>query len=88
VHQESLGGVYGVKKVWHELLREGIRVARCTVRRLMPRQYPKAKWQRCIVHFYRNVRAMFKASYHVTFGPFPEPLARYEEPVFQELLWL
>jgi transposase InsO family protein len=35
VHQESFGGVYGVKKVWRQLLREGIRVARCTVRRLM-----------------------------------------------------
>jgi putative transposase len=23
VHQESLGGVYGVKKVWRQLLREG-----------------------------------------------------------------
>ncbi|WP_249439245.1 IS3 family transposase, partial [Escherichia coli] len=27
--------VYGVHKVWHQLLREGIRVARCTVARLM-----------------------------------------------------
>ncbi|MCW3308441.1 IS3 family transposase [Escherichia coli] len=27
--------VYGVRKVWHQLLREGIRVARCTVARLM-----------------------------------------------------
>jgi putative transposase len=35
VHQESFGGVYGVKKVWRQLLREGIRVARCTVVRLM-----------------------------------------------------
>ncbi len=25
----------GVRKVWHQLLREGIRVARCTVARLM-----------------------------------------------------
>jgi transposase InsO family protein len=35
VHQESFGGVYGVKKVWRQLLREGIGVARCTVGRLM-----------------------------------------------------
>ncbi|EIO58099.1 chromosomal integration site protein, partial [Escherichia coli TW10246] len=27
--------VYGVRKVWRQLLREGIRVARCTVARLM-----------------------------------------------------
>jgi transposase InsO family protein len=35
VLEESFGGVYGVKKVWRQLLREGIRVARCTVGRLM-----------------------------------------------------
>ena len=28
-------GVYGARKVWHELRREGIEVARCTVERLM-----------------------------------------------------
>ena len=28
-------GVYGARKVWHQLNREGIRVARCTVQRLM-----------------------------------------------------
>jgi transposase InsO family protein len=28
-------GVYGVRKVWHQLAREGITVARCTVARLM-----------------------------------------------------
>ena len=28
-------GVYGVRKVWHALNREGIAVARCTVARLM-----------------------------------------------------
>ncbi len=28
-------GVYGVRKVWWQLLREGFRVARCTVERLM-----------------------------------------------------
>ena len=27
--------VYGVRKVWHQLQREGIAVARCTVERLM-----------------------------------------------------
>jgi hypothetical protein len=29
--------VYGVRKVWRQLGREGIDVARCTVARLMPR---------------------------------------------------
>jgi putative transposase len=28
-------GVYGVRKVWWQLLREGVAVARCTVERLM-----------------------------------------------------
>ncbi len=28
-------GVYGVRKVWRQLLREGVDVARCTVERLM-----------------------------------------------------
>ena len=28
-------GVYGARKVWRQLLREGVRVARCTVERLM-----------------------------------------------------
>jgi putative transposase len=32
---ESNFGVYGVRKVWWQLLREGMRVARCTVERLM-----------------------------------------------------
>jgi transposase InsO family protein len=27
--------VYGARKVWHQLRREGIEVARCTVERLM-----------------------------------------------------
>jgi len=35
VHRESLGGVYGADKVWAQLNREGTRVARCTVERLM-----------------------------------------------------
>ncbi len=34
VHQANYG-VYGARKVWHQLLREGIPVARCTVERLM-----------------------------------------------------
>ena len=34
VFEENLR-VYGVRKVWRQLLREGIRVARCTVARLM-----------------------------------------------------
>ena len=35
VWEESFGGVYGVRKVWQQLRREGIDVARCTVARLM-----------------------------------------------------
>jgi len=34
IHEENLG-VYGARKVWHQLLREGTTVARCTVERLM-----------------------------------------------------
>jgi putative transposase len=34
VHAEHFG-VYGARKVWHQLHREGIAVARCTVERLM-----------------------------------------------------
>ena len=34
VHREHFG-VYGVRKVWRQLRREGIEVARCTVERLM-----------------------------------------------------
>ena len=32
---DSNFGVYGVRKVWRQLLREGFAVARCTVARLM-----------------------------------------------------
>jgi putative transposase len=35
VWTESFGGVYGVEKVWRQLQREGVTVARCTVERLM-----------------------------------------------------
>jgi putative transposase len=34
VHEQNYG-VYGARKVWHQLHREGIHVARCTVERLM-----------------------------------------------------
>ena len=34
IHAEN-NGVYGARKIWHELLRRGVRVARCTVERLM-----------------------------------------------------
>jgi putative transposase len=34
VHADNYG-VYGARKVWHQLRREGIQVARCTVERLM-----------------------------------------------------
>jgi putative transposase len=34
VYEENFG-VYGIRKVWRQLLREGIAVARCTVARLM-----------------------------------------------------
>ena len=35
IWEESFGGVYGARKVWHQLLLDGERVARCTVERLM-----------------------------------------------------
>jgi len=35
VHFEVGRGLYGVRKVWHQLRRDGIDVARCTVERLM-----------------------------------------------------
>ncbi|QYG91743.1 IS3 family transposase [Iamia sp. SCSIO 61187] len=35
VHGEVGRGLYGARKVWHQLRREGITVARCTVERLM-----------------------------------------------------
>jgi len=34
IHAENYG-VYGARKMWHELHRRGVRVARCTVERLM-----------------------------------------------------
>lgn len=34
IHQSNYG-VYGARKVWHQLRRDGIEVARCTVERLM-----------------------------------------------------
>jgi transposase InsO family protein len=37
VEDEAYGGVYGAQKVWRQLRREGKRVARCTVERLMRR---------------------------------------------------
>ena len=39
-------GVYGVRKVWRQLHREGIDVARCTVERLMPTSSQHKKPQR------------------------------------------
>lgn len=35
VHRSNCDGVYGAKKIWKQLQREGIEVANCTVRRLM-----------------------------------------------------
>jgi putative transposase len=34
IHADNYG-VYGARKIWHELHRQGVRVARCTVERLM-----------------------------------------------------
>ncbi|WP_063770686.1 IS3 family transposase [Streptacidiphilus carbonis] len=34
IHEANYG-VYGARKVWHQLRREGVQVARCTVERLM-----------------------------------------------------
>jgi len=38
VHESNCDGVYGAKKIWKQLHREGIDVANCTVRRLMKDQ--------------------------------------------------
>ena len=35
VHESNCDGVYGAKKIWKQLHREGVTVANCTVRRLM-----------------------------------------------------
>jgi transposase InsO family protein len=35
IYEESFGGLYGPRKVWRQLRREGHHVARCTVERLM-----------------------------------------------------
>jgi transposase InsO family protein len=37
--------VYGVRKVWHSLRRQGVRVARCTVERLMARRGLKGAYR-------------------------------------------
>ena len=34
VHDDS-SGLYGTRKVWHQMRREGVKVAKCTVERLM-----------------------------------------------------
>ena len=34
VHEDS-SGLYGTRKIWHQMRREGIKVAKCTVERLM-----------------------------------------------------
>lgn len=34
VHEASFG-LYGTRKVWHQLRRDGVKVAKCTVERLM-----------------------------------------------------
>ena len=38
VHESNCDGVYGAKKIWKQLHREGIEVANCTVRRLMKQE--------------------------------------------------
>jgi transposase InsO family protein len=45
VWEESFGGVYGVRKVWHQLGHEGIEVARCTVERLMREMGLRGPWR-------------------------------------------
>ena len=45
VHEKDLG-VYGARKVWWQLQREGHRVARCTVERLMARESLKGRHPR------------------------------------------
>ena len=41
VHEASFG-LYGARKVWHQMRREGIMVAKCTVERLIPHFPSKA----------------------------------------------
>ena len=38
---ETNFGVYGARKVWRQIQREGVAVARCTVERLMRQEGPK-----------------------------------------------
>jgi putative transposase len=48
VHAERFG-VYGARKVWRQLHREGTAVARCTVERLMgelPAEFEAAHWRK------------------------------------------
>ena len=45
VHKENYG-VYGVRKVWHQLRREGIVVARCTVQANENRHVFCSLWRR------------------------------------------
>ena len=46
VFEENLS-VYGVRKVWHQMRREGFDIARCTVARLMERHWHRrcCAWQ-------------------------------------------
>lgn len=46
--------VYGVRKVWRQLLREGIRVARCTVARLMAVMSAYFHERRSLNNFHRD----------------------------------
>ena len=59
---ESNFGVYGARKVWRQLQREGVAVARCTVERLMRQEGLKGvvggnSSVRCYAALIRQVRA-------------------------------
>ena len=53
-------GVYGVRKVWRQLRREGVAVARCTVARLMAGWGCKERCGACSTSRYATPSALHK----------------------------
>lgn len=77
VHQENFG-VYGPRKVWLTLNREGIPVARCTVERLMRTD-----------RLAGAVRGKVKRTTIAGTGPRPDDLVRRKfEPLAPNRLWV
>ncbi len=72
VHAESHDGCYGARKVWKQLNRENIPVARCTVRRLMREdEFATLEW----VDWFNNRRLL-------------EPIGDIPPTEFEALYWL